>query len=108
MRKGWEIWNAAFASHNIRRRLWWVSTMSRSRDFEGRLQSLDETPLLHADLGSVELLQSIDTGTRDVGVQNVLLFELTTIHRLVGTLDLDGDGGLTLLADGDGLVVTLN
>lgn len=80
----------------------------RSWDVKDRLKLLDETPLLHGDVGAVELLEGVDTGTRDVRVQGVLVFELTTVHGLVASLDLDGHGGLTPLADLDGLVITLN
>ena len=80
----------------------------RSRNIEERLEPLDHGPFFVRDFGAVELLQSIDTGTGDLRVEKILLFELATIHGLVGTLDLDGNRGLTLLADRDGLVVTLN
>lgn len=38
----------------------------------------------------------------------VLLFEVTTVHGLVGSLDLNSNGGLTSLADRDGLVIALD
>lgn len=81
---------------------------SRSRNVEDGLELLDQSPLLHSDLSPVELLQGVDTGTRDVRVQLVSLLQLTTVHGLVGALNLDGNGGLALLADCDGLVVTLD
>jgi hypothetical protein len=43
-----------------------------------------------------------------VRVQSVFLFQMAAVHGLVGTLNLDSDGGLALLADLDGLVITLN
>jgi hypothetical protein len=43
-----------------------------------------------------------------VRVEGVLLFQLTAVHRLVGSFYLDSDGRLALLANLDRLVVTLN
>jgi hypothetical protein len=33
---------------------------------------------------------------------------MAAVHRLIWAFDLDGDGGLTLLADGDLFVVSLD
>lgn len=79
-----------------------------SRNVEDGLELLDQSPLLHGNLGSVELLEGVDTGTRDVRDQLVLLLEVTAVHGLVRALDLDGNGGLSSLADWDGLVIALD
>ena len=81
---------------------------AKSRDVENGLESLDKSPFFHGDISTVELLQCVDTGTRDVRDQLILLLEMTSVHGLVGALDLDGDGRLTTLANGDGLVIALN
>ena len=41
-------------------------------------------------------------------VQCILVFQLPAVGGLVGHLDLDGDGGLATLAEGDLFVVTLD
>lgn len=80
----------------------------KSRNVENGLELLDQGPFLHGDFGSVEFLECVDTCTRDVRVQCVLLFKVTAVQRLVGSFDLDGDGGLTSLGDGHRLMVTFN
>lgn len=82
----------------------WLS----SRNVEDGLQLLDQSPLFHRHLRSVELLQCVDTGTRDVRVQLVLFFQVAAVHGLVGALNFDGDRGLTLLANRDRLVLTFD
>lgn len=78
-------------------------------NIEQPLQLLgDQSPLVTLNLVAVELLQTVDTGTADLAVQRVLLLELPTVHGLIGAFDLDGDGRLALLADGDLLVVALD
>lgn len=79
-----------------------------SRNIEHGLELLDQSPFFHGDFGPVELLEGVDTRTRDVRDKLVLLFEVTTIHGLVGFLDLNSNGGLTSLADRDGLVIALD
>lgn len=79
-----------------------------SRNVENGLELLHQGPFFHRDVGPVELLQGVDTGTRDARVQVVLLFQVAAVQGLVGTLDLDGNGRLTLFTDRNGLVVTFN
>ena len=70
----------------------------------------DEIPFLLADFVSEKLLEAVDTlaGNERVDGVEVRLVELATVHGLVGTFDLDGDRGLSLFADGDLFVFTLN
>jgi hypothetical protein len=75
---------------------------------EHALELDDQRPLLLRHIAPVELLQSIDTRSRDVGVEDVLLLQLATVTRLVGSINLDCDTGLTLLTDGDLLVISLD
>lgn len=77
-------------------------------DIVQRLQLLDQRPLVHADVGPVEFLQHINALPRDQTVQHILLLELAAVHGLVGAFDLDGHRRLTLFAQRDLLVVTLN
>lgn len=84
----------------------WEKT--NSRNVEHGLELLDKCPFLHRDFGPVELLECVDTCTRDVRVQNVLLFKVTAVHGLVGSFDLHCHRGLTSLGDFDRLVVTFN
>lgn len=81
---------------------------NESRNVKHGLELLDKSPFLHRYVGTVELLEGVDTGAGNVRVEGVLLFQLTAVHRLVGSFDLDGDGRLALLANLDRLVVTLN
>jgi hypothetical protein len=85
-----------------------VHWTDRSRNVEHGLELLDKSPFLHRYVRTVELLEGVDTGTGDVRVEGVLLFQLAAVHRLVGPFDLDSDGRLALLANLDRLVVTLN
>lgn len=78
------------------------------RNFEDGLELLDQSPFVHRDLWTVEFLQGVDARARDVRVQRVLLLEMTAIQRLVVSFDLDRDGGLALLADGDCLVLAFD
>jgi hypothetical protein len=68
----------------------------------------NQSPLILIHLIAIELLQSIDASTRDVRVQGVLLLKLSAVHWLVAALDLDGDGGLAFLADGDLFVIAFD
>lgn len=68
----------------------------------------NQSPLVLIHLITIELFQSVNARARDVRVQGVLLFELTAIHGLIGAFDLDGDGRLALLAQGDLLVVAFD
>lgn len=78
-------------------------------DVEEGLELDDELPLVVGDVLAVVLLQAVDTGTGDLAIQGVLLLEVTAVGGLVTAhFNLDGDGGLTLFADGDLLVVSLN
>ena len=64
---------------------------SSSVDVEHWLQLHEQMPLVSRHLVSVELLQGVDTLSRDEGVEHVFVFELTTVHGLVGSFDLDRD-----------------
>ena len=79
-----------------------------SRNVKQKLHLLDQGPLIVADIASVELLQSVDGTTRDQAVQRVPFLQLTSIHGLIWTFDLDGNGGLTFFADGYLLVITFD
>lgn len=77
-------------------------------DVEQRLQLLDQRPLVHADVGAVELLQHVNALARNQTVQHILLLELATVRGLVGRLDLDGHRRLAALAEWYLLVVALD
>lgn len=81
---------------------------TKLRNFEDRLELLDQSPFVHRDLWTVEFLQCVDARARDMRVQRVLLFEMTAVQRLVIPFNLDRDGGLALLADGDCLVLAFD
>lgn len=68
----------------------------------------NKTPLVFVYLISVELFQTIDARTRYLRVQRILLFQLTAVHWLIAAFDLDGNGRLALLADGQLLVVAFD
>ena len=79
-----------------------------SRYIKRALQLLNQRPLLITNIRPVKLLQRIDTLPRDQRVQRVLFFPMSAVDRLVGSFDLDRDGGLAALDHGDLFVVTLD
>ena len=72
------------------------------------LQLYNQLPLVLADITPKELLECIDTLSANSRVENIVFFQVASVHGLVAAFDLDGDGGLTPLADLHGFVVTLN
>lgn len=73
------------------------------------LESLgNKSPLILINLIPVKLLQRINTPPRNLRVKHILLLELAAVHGLVATLDLDSDGGLPLLANGQLFMVALD
>lgn len=86
-----------------------VTTKSTLVDVEHGLELDDELPLVQRDVFAVELLETVDASPRDLAVQSVWLLQLPAVRRLVAAhLDLDGHRGLTLLADRDLLVLSLD
>ena len=77
-------------------------------DIEKLLQLYNQLPLVLANVAPEELLECIDTLPANSRIQNIVFFQVATVHGLIVTLDLDGDGGLTPLAYLHGFVVTLN
>jgi hypothetical protein len=78
-------------------------------DIKQRLQLDDQLPLLVGNILAVKLLETVDTGARDHTVEAVRLLEVAAVNGLVTAhFDLDGNRGLSLLADGELLVVTLD
>ena len=77
-------------------------------DIELLLELHNQLPFILADIIPVEFLQCVNALSRDGRVERVLLFQVATIHGLVGTLDLNRHGRLSLLAHSDGLVITFN
>lgn len=76
---------------------------------EDGLQLDQQLPLLVGDVAAVELLQGVDTGTRDLADEGVRLLEMTAVRWLVAAhLDLDGHRRLALFADLDLLVLALD
>lgn len=81
---------------------------THSGNIKQHLQLLHQHPLLLADIAAIILFQGIDTLPTQQAVQRILLVQLSTVERLVGPFDLDGDRGLALFADGDLLVVAFD
>ena len=77
-------------------------------DIEKLLQLYNQLPLVLANVAPEELLECIDTLPANSRIQNIVFFQVATVHGLIVTLDLDGDGGLTPLAYLHGFVVTLD
>lgn len=75
-----------------------------------RLELLcNQHPFVIRHVFSVEFLETVDGGTGDLTVEDVAFFELAAVGRLVAAhFDLDGYRGLTLFADVDLLVLTLD
>ena len=67
-------------------------------DIEKLLQLYNQLPLVLANVAPEELLECIDTLPANSRIQNIVFFQVATVHGLIVTLDLDGDGGLTPLA----------
>jgi hypothetical protein len=81
----------------------------RSGNVEHGLQLDDELPLVVADVLSVEVLEAVDAGTRNLAEELVRLLELAAVCWLVAAcLDLDGYRWLTLLAHLDLLVLSFD
>lgn len=70
---------------------WVCHEFQSSRDVENGLELLHQGPLFHRDFGPVELLEGIDTGTRDAREQLVLLLQVTAVQGLIATLNLDSN-----------------
>jgi hypothetical protein len=85
-----------------------LSPNHRLLDIKYLLQLHHKLPFILSNIVTEELLESVDTLTANRRVQSVFLFEMATVHGLVGAFDLDGDGGLTLFADLNLFVVALD
>lgn len=72
------------------------------------LQLHNQLPLILTDIAPEVLLERIDTLSANSRVQDIVFFQVATVHGLVGAFDLDGDGGLASLADLHGFVVALD
>lgn len=81
---------------------------SNSRNIKQPFQLLNQSPLIIADVRPVILLQSVDALPGDQRVQRILFLPVSTVDRLIGTFDFDGDGGLAALDHGDLFVVALD
>lgn len=79
-----------------------------SHDIKLLLERYNQLPLILADLVSKELLECIDTLPANARIQNIALFEMAAVERLIRPFDFDSDGGLTLFTDRDLLVIALN
>jgi hypothetical protein len=78
------------------------------RDIQQLLQLDDQLPLILTNIAPEELLERVDALTAHERVQRVVFLQVAAVHGLVRAFDLDGDGGLTLFAHGDLLVVALD
>lgn len=82
---------------------------STTSNVKERLQLDNQLPLIVGHVFTVILLQSVNTSSRDLAVEKIGFFQVSTVYGLVTShLDLDGDRGLTLFANLDLLVVSLN
>jgi hypothetical protein len=77
-------------------------------DIKELLELHNKLPLILTDIAPEELLERIDTLPANGRVEDIVFFQVATVHGLVVAFDLDGDGGLTLFADLHGLVVALD
>lgn len=85
------------------------SNCPKLRDVKDRLQLNNQLPLVVGYVLPVEFLQTVNGGTRDLTVQQVRLLELSAVGRLMAAhFNLDGDGGLALLAHVDLFVFTFD
>jgi hypothetical protein len=82
--------------------------MSNLNDIKHRLQILNQPPLIHTNIIPKELLERINTLPAECRVKRIALFQVPTVHGLVGAFNFDGDGGLALFADCDLFVVALD
>jgi len=78
-----------------------------SRYVKESLQLHDQMPLVLCDFISIELLEGIDAGAADHGIEGIFFIQLAAVERLVGAFNLDRNGRLALFADSEGLVVAL-
>jgi hypothetical protein len=83
-------------------------TARHLHDIEKLLELHNQLPLILTDIAPEELLECVDTLSRDGRVKNIVFFQVATVHGLVVAFDLDGDGGLAAFADLHGLVVALD
>lgn len=78
-------------------------------DVKERLQLDNQLPLFVGYILAVELLQTVNTGSRDRTVQSISLLKLSPICRLTAThLDFHRNRWLAFLANGDLLVLSLD
>ena len=80
----------------------------RSRNVKQTLQLLDKRPFIIADIRPVKFLQGVYTLPTYQRVECVLFFPMSTVDRLVGSFDFNGDRGLAALYHGDLFVVALD
>ena len=78
-------------------------------EVEQRLQLDNQLPVVVGHVLAVELLERVDTLTRDHTVELVVLLQLATVGGLgAAHLDLDGHRGLALFTHRDLLVLSLD
>jgi hypothetical protein len=68
----------------------------------------NKIPLILGNLIPIKLLERINRSSTDMRIQHHFIFKLATIGRLIGTLNLDSYGGLSLFAQRDLLVLALD
>lgn len=79
---------APLSSGNVEQRLQLSDQFPVIRS--GELVPIILRPLAFWDLvATIEFLKHVDRLSRDHGVEYILVFELTTIHGLIGAFDLD-------------------
>ena len=64
---------------------------------EQSLKFGDQYPLIVTDVRSIEFFQRVDTLPRNHRVKRVLFFQVSTVHWLIWTFDLDCNRGLAFL-----------
>ena len=67
-----------------------------------------EHSLVLIHLISIKLYELVDTGARYLAIERVVLLELASIDRLIGSLQLNRNAWLALLAERNLHVVRLN
>jgi hypothetical protein len=83
-------------------------TACHLHDIEKLLELHNQLPLILTDIAPEELFERVDTLPRNGRVEDIVFFQMATVHGLVVAFDLDGDGRLAAFADLHGLVVALD
>lgn len=77
-------------------------------DIEQAFEFDDQGPFLLGHIASIELLQGVDALSRNERVQCIILFKLSAVSRLIRPFNLDSNTGLTLFADWNLFVFSLD